>query len=200
MAIRDFPSIEPTAIQVVPVIPTVISRSLSGRETRDQVSPAYFELICNFGNLDADERRLIAGHISAARGPLLNFYMKLPTSMDDATGTVTGTVSITAGAAAGVLTVNYSKPGLSNETVFKAGDLIQFTNHGKIYEVSEDSVSTGQTGSVKFFPPLQTAITTSEFINYNNLEILVRYKTDFGYEIRNDLFSNITLEFVEVFE
>lgn len=200
MPARDFPSIEPTSIQVVPIIPTVISRALSGRETRDQISPAYFELRCEFGNLDADDRRLIVGHISATRGPLLEFYMKLPTSMDDATGAASGTVAITAGASAGVLSVAYSKPGLSNETVFRAGDLIQFSNHGKIYQVSEDSVSVGQAGNVSFFPPLQTAVTTSEFINYNNLEILVRYKTDFAYEINNALFADLILEFVEVDE
>jgi hypothetical protein len=200
MPVRDFPSIEPTAIQVIPVIPTVISRALSGRETRDQIGAAYFELNCEFENLDSDERRQIAGHIAAAKGPLLSFYMKLPTSMDDATGLASGTIQIGVAASAGATSVNYIKANATNQLVFKAGDIIQFSNHGKIYEVSEDSTSTGQNGVVKIFPPLVTALTVSETINYENIEILVRYKSDFGYEIRNNLFSTIPVQFVEVVE
>lgn len=200
MPARDFPNIEPTSIQVIPIIPTVISRALSGRETRDQIGAPYFDLICEFNNLDADDRRLISGHIAATKGPLLSFYMKLPTSMDDATGAASGTIQIGVAATAGATSVNYIKANVNNELVFKAGDIIQFSNHGKIYEVSEDSTSTGQNGVVKIFPPLSVALTVAETVNYQNVEVLVRYKSDFNYEIRNNLFTNTRLEFVEVVE
>lgn len=200
MPARDFPSIEPTQIQVMPIVPTTISKSLSGRETRDQIGSPYYELICEYENLDEIDRRAISGHISAARGPLLNFNMKLPTSIDDALGDASGTVSVATGTAAGAVSVAYIKASATNQTVFKAGDLIQFSNHGKIYEVTEDSVSVAQNGTVTFFPPLKTAITVSETINYQNLEMQVRYKNDFSYEVRNNLFSDLVLEFVEVTE
>lgn len=200
MPARDFPSIEPTNIQVIPIIPTVINRSISGRETRDQVGSPYFELRCEFSNLDANDRRLITGHIAATRGPLLAFFMKLPTSMDDATGAASGTISISTSESGGATTLNYIKASTQNQTVFKAGDMIQFSNHGKIYEVTEDSVSTAQNGSVNIFPPLKTAVFANATINYQNLEILVRYKTDFNYEIGNNLFAGLVLDFVEVLE
>ena len=200
MPAATFPSIEPTEVQLNLIAPTQISRSISGRETRNQIGGTYYELTYGFENLDADDRRRISGHIANAKGPLQSFYVKLPTSLDDATGAASGTISVNANAAAGDTSVDYSKLSAANETVFKAGDMIQFSNHGKIYEVTTDSVSTTTTGTVDFYPPLKTAVTTSHTINYQNLEVLVRYKEDIGYEVRNNLFADISIGFVEVVE
>ena len=201
MPASNFPSIEPASLTVVPVTPVQINRTLSGRETRDSVSGQYFELVFDFASLDAAERRQIAGHIAEARGALQSFYVKLPTGLDEVSGEASGTITLASSPAAGATTATYTAPSAQDTTVFKAGDMIQFDNHGKIYEVTADSITSGSAGTVTFSPPLRTALTTGvDEINYSNINPLVRYKTDMSYEVRNNSFSIFTLEFVEVFE
>jgi len=201
MPVANFPSIEANNIQVIPVTPLQISRTLSGRETRDLVTGPYFEFVYEYNSLTAAERRQVAGHIALANGALNSFYVKLPTGLDDVSGEAAGTIDVTVGYSASVTTVTYNAPSATSKTVFKAGDMIQFSNHGKIYEVTADSSTDGSgDGTLTFFPPLRTAITTSHDINYNNVNALVRYKTDISYEVRNSSFASISLEFIEVFE
>lgn len=200
MPAANFPSIEPSSVSIIPIIPLQINRTLSGRETRDLVTGPYFELVYNFAPLDASQRRQITGHIANANGALQSFYIKLPTGLDDVSGGAVGTIDVASGASAGATSVDYTAASASDTTVFKAGDIIQFDNHGKIYEVTADSTTTGTAGTVNFFPPLRTALTTSEDINYTNINVLVRYKQDISYEIRTNSFLNINLEFIEVFE
>jgi hypothetical protein len=200
MPVADFPSIEPNAVAVLPVIPLQINRTLSGRETRDLVTGPYFEFTYEFEALSVEQRKQIAGHIALANGGLQSFYVKIPTHLDDASGNATGTIDVATGASAGATSVDYTAASATDTTVFKSGDMIQFDNHGKIYEVTADSATTGASGTVNFFPPLRTAITTSEDINYDNVPVLVRYKDDLSYEVRNDSFGYITLQFLEVFE
>ena len=201
MPAANFPSIEPANVTVVPITPVQINRTLSGRETRDSVSGQYFELVYEFANLDAAERRQVAGHIANANGALQSFYVKLPTGLDDVSGAAAGTITLANSPAAGATTANYTAPSAQNATVFKAGDMIQFDNHSKLYEVTADSITSGSAGTVTFHPPLRTALTTSvDEITYSNINVLARYKTDMSYEVRNNSFSIFTLDFVEVFE
>jgi len=200
MAASDFPSIEPNNINLINTIPTQINRTLSGREMRDIVGAPYYTLTYEFTNLSEAQRRQILGHIANARGTLQSFNIKLPTGLDDASGGANGTIAITSAESAGVLSVDYSKASSANETVFKAGDYIQFSNHSKIYEVIEDSVSTTTTGTVTFYPPLRTAVTTSDTIGYQNLEVRARYAADPSTEVRNNTFATVSLELIEVFE
>lgn len=200
MPAADFPNIEPANVEIITMTPTQINVTLSGRETRDQVGSPYMMLTYEFAPLDSDQRRQLSGHIANARGTLQAFNLKLPTSLDDATGAASGTITIAAGRSAGNLDVTYTKVSTDNETVFKAGDFIQFSNHSKIYEVTADSVSTGSSGTVSFYPPLRTALTTSHTIGYQNLEALVRYDENPTYAVNNSLFANFTLTFKEVFE
>lgn len=200
MPAADFPNIEPANVEIITIAPTQISVALSGRETRSQVGSPYMMLTYEFAPLDSDQRRQLSGHIANARGTLQAFNLKLPTSLDDAEGAASGTIQIGGARSAGNLDVTYTKLSTDNETVFKAGDFIQFSNHSKIYEVTADSVSTGSSGTVSFFPPLRTDLTTSHTIGYQNLEALVRYSEDPTYSVNNSLFANFTLTFKEVFE
>lgn len=200
MAVSDFPSIEPTSVEMRLQQPIQLNRAMSGRETRNLITGSYYELTYNFSNLTEAQRRQITAHIALARGSLEAFYVKLPTYLDDANGSASGTITVRTNAAAGVTSVDYSKVGAGNVLVFKAGDLIQFSNHGKLYEVTADSTSVGTDGSVSFIPPLRTAVTTAHTINYSNIEMLVRYGNEFGWSVGNNSYADITLDFIEVFE
>lgn len=195
----NFPSIEPNNVNVSDVDTTQINISLSGRETRTQIARQYYVLQFSYENLTETQRKSILGHIGAARGSLLPFFVKLPTGLDDNSGGATGTLQVFAPGSLNDTSVSYTGP--SSTTVFKQGDIIQFDNHSKIYTVTADSTtSSGGNGSVAFYPPLQVAVTTSETITYDNIQVLVRYTEDKSYEVRNDLYGSIKIEFKEIRE
>lgn len=201
MSAADFPSIEPTRIEFQTITPASVTRSISGRETRGLTGAPRREFVFVFEVLTDAQRRQIVGHIANAKGTIENFQIKLPTGLDDVTGDASGTITVDANAVAGAYSVDYTKVSGSNETVFKAGDFIQFSNHNKIYEVTEDSVSVGTDGTVTFFPSLISAVTAStDTIVYTNLNARVRYAEDISYQVRNDSFSSLSIRFIEVNE
>lgn len=200
MTAATFPSIEPNGFSSTNIIETQINVALSGRETRTQIGYPHYEFEYVFNNLDSSERRQILGHLANANGTLLPFYVKLPTGVDDAAGAAAGTIQVSAGAAVGVTTASFTKDSTANEIVFKSGDLIQFSNAGKIYQVKSETTSTAQASTVDFFPALKTAITTSHTINYVNVNALVRYMDDPSYDLKNNSYSDIIIRFKEVDE
>ena len=197
MPAANFPNVDPSDVEIVMNAPLQITRSLSGRETRNLATGPFFTLIYTFSNLNETERRLISGHIANANGQLQTFNVNLPDGLKTTTGDATGTIDVASNASAGAVSIDYTA---SVATIFKAGDFIKFDNHEKLYEVTEDSTTLGSNGTVKIFPPLRTDITTSEDILYSNLTALVRYNIDVSYRIRNDSFTDFTIEFLEVFE
>lgn len=200
MPVSDFPSIEPNNVEINSVVPVQSHTTLSGREIRIASSGPYYRCTYRFSPLTTAQRKTIQGHYALAKGQTQSFYVKLPTGLDDTTGAAAGTISIVSNLSAGATSADYTKVSGTSETVFKAGDYIQFTNHGKIYCVTEDSNSTGGAGTVNFYPPLRTATPNTETINYQNLEILVRYENDLNYVVNANSFGDFEITFKEVFE
>jgi len=97
-----------------------------------------------------------------------------------------------------VYSVDYTKSNGDNQLVFKAGDIIRFSNDYKLYEVTADSTSIGVNGTVNIYPALRTAVTTSQTIVYQNVDGLFRYGEDLEYELGSNSFSNLTVVFEEV--
>lgn len=201
----QFPTtLNPSNTQVTLVNQNVINTSMSGRETRTQISRPYFSFELQFPPLEDADRRLLAGHYASARGLFDAFLFLLPTNLQDGSGDTTATISVTGSHSAGAISATYSKVSAANETVFKAGDLIQFyyasTAVRSLHQVTADSVSSGTTGTVNFYPPLNEAVTTTHEILYNDLVARVRYADNVQYEIDNALFSGFTIVLNEVLE
>ena len=69
---------------------------------------------------------------------------------------------------------------------FKKGDLIKFSNHTKVYQLSADTTSDGSTAfTINIYPPLVTAITSTTGIAYNNVPMTVVLLED-TQELRGD--------------
>ena len=193
----DFPSIEPTMITLESVDNTIYNRTLSGRETRTKVGSQFYRITYKFANLTETQKRQLSGHYAAARGGFLDFYLTLPTFIKNGSGDTTATITVGSGSA-GAYGCTYTKVSTDNETVFKAGDLIYFSNHDKVYEVSVDSTSTGSSGTVYFNPALRSGVTSSHTIEYQGVKMLVRYAKNLEYELENNSFSSLDIIFEEV--
>jgi len=88
------------------------------------------------------------------------------------------TVSGTSHAAGGT---SIAFTGLPNSSVvLKAGDLLKFANHAKVYAVESTSVtsSTSGAGTVTIFPELVATLSNGEAVTYQNVPFTMAFADD----------------------
>jgi hypothetical protein len=68
----------------------------------------------------------------------------------------------------------------STNDVLKAGDLIKFANHNKIYMITDDenANSSGEVAAVDIEPPLQAAVVNNEAVTVNQPSFTVALEQD----------------------
>lgn len=191
-----FPSITPSSVSLIPVNPTRVTTTLNGIQHRQAVAGQYFRLVAQFTGLNQSELRQIQSHVIQQGGPLTSFEFTLPDYLGDSTGAYTGSISLSSDAAVGQTSVSVSSTGATFPSL-KSGDLIRFASHDKIYTLTTDVASPGTT--LAFYPALRSAVTTGQTVTHQNLTIKVRYAEDSqDISVGTDLYSDITLQFVEV--
>lgn len=190
-------SLTPNAMSVISVNPTKVTTSLNGIEQRIASTGQYFRFIGTYSNLAQANQRAVFAHIQSQAGPLNSFSISLPAYMGNSTAGFSGTLTaVTASVNATSVTATAS----SNSTaVLKAGDLIKFSSHNKIYTVTNDVTSNGSGScTINIFPALKQAVTTNT-ITHRSVQPTVRYATDNAeFSLGADQFTTFNLEFIEV--
>ena len=150
---------------------TIITITDSGKKLSRQIDGQRFGFTA----------QIIIAKRSDVYGELMAFIMKqrssrenftiVPPEVSDARGTVSGTPTGTASAGDTSITLGGSGSG-----TLKAGDMIKFENHSKIYMVVEDQ-SDISTGTLTIEPPLINAISSTNII-YDNVPFTVYLTND----------------------
>jgi len=179
-----------TSLGIKSIQNTIISKSVSGKKLARQID----------GQRWAFTIQIITAKRSDVYGELMAFIVKqrsgkenftiVPPEITDARGTASGTPNGTASAGATSITLAGTGTG-----TLKAGDMIKFANHDKVYMVVADQ-SDISTGSLTIEPPLTTAITNSD-ITYDNVPFTVHLTNDiqeFG-AVGNDKDGNLLYQF-----
>ena len=190
-------SITPNAMSVISVNPTKVTNSLNGIEQRIASTGQYFRFVGTYSNLDQASQRAVFAHIQSQAGPLNAFTISLPAYMGNSTAGFTGTLTgVTETVNDPVITATASA---NNTAVLKAGDLIKFSNHNKIYTVTNNVTSSGSgVCTINIFPALKQSI-TSGTITHRSVQPTVRYATDNAeFSLGADQFTTFNLEFIEV--
>ena len=156
-----FPSITPDSMTMSSVNPTRMNRTLNGIVQRTSSTGQYFTLTASFGALSQTEQRQISAHINAQSGPLQSFALSLPSYLGDSTGSYSGSITTNGTNAVGATNIGINATG--TYPTLKAGDLIQFSNHDKLYTVTADVNSPGT--SISITPPLRTAVSGGSTVN-----------------------------------
>jgi hypothetical protein len=113
-----------------------------------------------------------------------------PSEISSPSGTVSGTVTCSA-AAAGLVSVTIA--GLTG--TFKAGDVIKFSGHTKVYMLTADRAGNG---AMAFTPPLIAAVPSSDTVIYNNVPFTVRLSNDIqGYKLGAGMLFRYEVDFIE---
>lgn len=151
----------------------------------------------------AEWQKLLAFH-SQQRGRY-NTFSYTSVAMATPLGSLAGsTYSVTVSGtshSAGGTTVSFT--GLPNSSVvLKAGDLLKFANHAKVYAIESTSVtsSTSGTATATIFPELFSALTNGEAVTYQNVPFTMAFADDMPkWPVDVTGLLEIQLELEEVF-
>ena len=169
---------------------TQVTRAQSGRAIRNQIATTIWSATLRFPSMSIDEWRPIQAFIAQARGPLNEFDVILPTISESQSinkQLFDGTITVNDNTAAGATTVNVgSSTGTDAVNLLKAGDLVRFTNHTKVYMITADINTDDSAGNFDLLitPPLIEAVTASEAVETTDVRIRMAISNDtqeFGY-------------------
>ena len=102
----------------------------------------------------------------------------IPPELEDARGNETGSVLVNGNQSAGDTTIAMDGFAGDGAGRFKAGDLIKFASHDKIYMVISDVTSSSNAATVTIEPPLIADIANDSAVTYDNVPFTVHLTND----------------------
>ena len=99
---------------------------------------------------------------------LLRLFLQ---SLEDARGSETGSVLVNGNQSAGDTTIAMDGFAGDGAGRFKAGDLIKFASHTKVYMVVSDVTSSSNAATVTIEPPLVADIADDSGVTYDDVAI-----------------------------
>lgn len=194
-----FPTLPISDMNVRSVNPTRVTKSINGLEQRQAIGSQYYEVTATFRNLTQAQQRQLQGFINEMKGPLTGFDITLPDYVGDSTGTYTGSITVATNTAAGASSVPVTTAASNGVVVLKAGDLIRFSNHNKIYAVAADVTAVTGNETITLTTPLRSAVTTSHTVSHKDVQMFVRFVNDNQeFSMDTSQFPSFEIDFREV--
>ena len=157
---------------------TIISKSISGKKLSRTIDSQRWAFTIS----------IITSTRSTAYGELMAFIVKqrsgkenftiIPPELEDSRGNETGSVLVNGNQSAGDTTIAMDGFAGDGAGRFKAGDLIKFASHDKIYMVVTDVTSSSNAATVTIEPPLIADIANDSAVTYDNVPFTVHLTND----------------------
>ena len=195
-----FPNIPFTNMSLSSNNPTRVTKSINGIEQRDALGSQYYSLNVTFQNLSKANQRTLMGFIDEMQGPLTAFDIALPSYLGNSTGVYTGTISVPGSHAVGSTTVNITTPTAGvGDIVLKAGDLVRFSNHSKVYSVKSDRTANPPSAvTLTLNQALRSAVSAVTLV-HQSLTMSVRFADDISnFQVDQREYATFSLTFNEV--
>jgi len=195
-----FPTAGFTALDLQSNVVSRVSESVSGKTQRIKLGAQYWTFKLKSPPLNRTDFNALYSFIVQQDGQYESFVV-VPPVISSTTGTMSGTVTCsentnsTTGPAAGSKKIAVVDDGTASGTL-KKGDLIKFSNHDKVYMVTEDFVLNQDStlAELSFYPPLATDVTASTTIQYNLVPFTVFFdRDDQKYTLQADGFYRYEL-------
>ena len=159
-------------------VDTLISKSVSGKKLTRQIGTQRFGFTAE---IIVAKRSDVYGELMAfviqQRGSKENFTI-IPPEVKSTRGSETGTVLVNGVHAVGDNTIAMDAFADDGAGRFKAGDLIKFASHTKVYMIVSDVTSSGNAATVTIEPPLITALADDSLVTYSNVPFTVHLVND----------------------
>ena len=166
------------------------SQSLSGRTQVRNIGGQRFEFSASYSRLLRSEFTPVLAFVMSQRGMAETFSIVLP-EISSTSGTATGTVRTNGTSPIGDKTITID--GLTG--LLKAGDVIKFASHSKVYMVTQDRSGAGD---LSIEPGLEAVVANDTVITYNDVPFLVRLNNDIQeYNIGSASLVDFDVDFIE---
>ena len=169
-----FPTAGFTTLDFQSVNNNKVTTSISGRTQRIKTGVQYWSFKLESPPLDRNDFFSQYSFIVQQEGQVESFTI-VPPVVGSTRGTAAGTVTVNATVAAGQLTCNST----GGTGTLKKGDVIKFSNHDKVYMLTQDVNLDGSTvDTLNFYPALTTGITNATTVTYNDVPFTVYFNSD----------------------
>ena len=160
-----------------------VTVSVSGKTQRIKTGQQFFTFKLKSPKMTRLQVDADFSFIAAQDGQVESFTI-VPPVISSSKGTASGTVTVvnaTSTTPVLSLAAGSKNVGVSGGSgTLKKGDLIKFSNHDKVYMLTEDANLDGSTvDQLSFYPPLTTALTGGgQTITYNSVPFKVYLNSD----------------------
>lgn len=179
----------------------VASSTQTGRTQGRHLGGHRFEFTATYPILKRTDFGPVDAFLMNQVGGKETFTIVLP-EISEQSGTATGTITVDGAHSIGDSTVDiqFQFGGLSGN--LKAGDVVVFANHSKVYkltaDVASDASSPGGTGTMSIQPPLIAALVDTEAVTYDDVPFTVRQSNDLQeYEVTPGVFYSFEVDMIE---
>tara|TARA_R100001460_G_scaffold73915_4_gene114841 strand:- start:594 stop:1199 length:606 start_codon:yes stop_codon:yes gene_type:complete len=188
-----------SALNFQNVRPTLVNQSLSGRRAVRQIGSQYFMFTVSMPPMNQDNAMDIFAFLQKQKGSFESFQIKIPLQNRGAEKSSTA-VKVVGSHSATDSTIALDGFSASTSGVLKAGDLIKFAGHTKVYMVQSDIDSDGSgAATVLIEPGIVTTLADNEVVTMNQPDITVYLTSeDIMYSVDRNSIFNISFDVREV--
>ena len=159
--------------------PNSTAYTLSGKRSVKQFAAQYFSFSVQMPPMNQADFMEFYSFLVKQKGSFDTFTFQYPLENQGVDKAQTD-IAVNGSASAGATQVPMDGFSTSTNDVLKAGDLIKFANHNKIYMITDDenANSSGEVAAVDIEPPLQAAVVNNEAVTVNQPSFTVALEQD----------------------
>jgi hypothetical protein len=179
--------------------PILLNQTLSGKKSARQIGAQYFSFTVQMPPVDQLKAQEIFAFLSKQKGGFENFTIAAPLNNKGNSHSETD-ILVNGATSAGASAVPMDGFSHTNHAL-RAGDLIKFAGHTKVYMVQDEVTASGGSATVNIQPNLVANVADNEAVTTNkplfNVYLAndeIRYTTDISG------FYNISFDVREVIE
>ena len=156
--------------------PTLLNQTISGRKQVRQIGSQYFSFTVQMPPLQQEKAQEVFAFLQKQKGSFENFTIAAPL---DNLGASKSETDILVNGVHSVSDNTIALDGFSQTTgALKAGDLIKFANHSKVYMVESDVNASGGAATVTISPNLVSSLADNEAVTVNKPAFTVYLESD----------------------
>jgi len=156
---------------------TLMSTTDSGKTFRRQVDGQRWTFTVSYPLKTRQDFAPIQAFIIRQRSQKEDFTITFPSYLN-AQGSETGTVLVNGVHSAGDTTITVDGHAGDTAGSFKAGDLIKFAGHSKVYMIVADVTPSSNASTLTIEPPLTNALANDEAVTYDSVPFTVHLNSD----------------------
>ena len=179
--------------------PVLINQTLSGKKSARQIGAQYFSFTVQMPPLEQLKAQEILAFLSKQKGGFENFTIAAPLNNKGTSHNETD-ILVNGATSAGASSVPVDGFSHTNHAL-RAGDLIKFAGHTKVYMVQDEVTASGGEATVNIQPNLVANVADNEAVTVNKpLFNVYLVSDDITYTTDASGFYNISFDVREVIE